>query len=300
MYEITPTLKLFNLNPPFPGYNNFLGAYLFCGEQKAIIDVGPRAVIPGLISKLKQLGINPEEIDYIILTHIHIDHAGGIGTAVKEMGRARVIAHKRAIPHLIDPSLLWQASRKTLGKLALNYGEIEAVAADRIMPATDNMELDLGGDLVLEIILTPGHAPHHLSLFDRASGILIAGEAAGVCVNGTIRPATPPPFKLEETMSSIDRLISLEPRKICYGHFGCYDNAHARLRAIREQLLTWYEIISREAVSGKNTQDIFTLLRDKDGNLGYLDSLSRNEYDREYILLINSVRGIYESILKPG
>ncbi|UCH51396.1 MAG: MBL fold metallo-hydrolase, partial [Chloroflexota bacterium] len=127
VYTITPNLKLLNLQPPIPGYGKFIGAYLFCGEKNAIIDVGPKAAIPNLLVALTELNLSPNEIDYIVLTHIHIDHAGGAGTAAREMSQAKVLAHSRAIPHLVDPTTLWQNSLKTLGDIAIKYGEIEPV-----------------------------------------------------------------------------------------------------------------------------------------------------------------------------
>ena len=113
------------------------------------MDVGPKVTVPNLLSSLAKLGISPGEIDYIILTHIHVDHAGGIGTAIKEMSRAKIVASDRALSHLVDPTALWTASVKTLGELALKYGEIEPVPEDRIVAATDQMKLDLGSGLVL-------------------------------------------------------------------------------------------------------------------------------------------------------
>lgn len=253
-----------------------------------------------MLSALAKLNLSPEEIDYIVLTHIHIDHAGGVGTAIREMSRAKVLAHSRARPHLIDPSRLWEASLKTLGNMALKYGNIEPVPEDRVVVATDLMKLDLGGGLVLEIYFTPGHASHHLSLFDRANGVLIAGDTAGVCTNGAIRPTTPPPFKLEETLFSIDRLIALEPQRLCYAHFGCYNNAPERLKLIRQQLLAWQEIVSSAVKAGKNPEDILSVLREKDRNLDYLDSLARDEYSREHELLINTINGLAGSARKSG
>jgi len=277
-----------------------MGAYLFCGEKNAVVDVGPRVTVPNLLSALAALKMSPEEIDYIILTHIHIDHAGGVGTAIGEMSRAKVLAHGRARSHLIDPTMLWKASVETLGALALKYGNIEPVPEDRLVAATDLMKLDLGRGLMLEIYHTPGHAAHHLSLFDRANGVLIAGEAAGVCIDGITRLATPSPFKLEEALSSIDRLIALEPQRLCYGHFGCYDNALERLRFIRQRLVTWYEIVSSAVKAGKSSEGILAILREKDRSLDYLNSLGRNEYSRERLFLISSINGLSESVSKSG
>jgi len=253
-----------------------------------------------LLSALAELKISPDEIDYIILTHIHIDHAGGAGTALRDMPWATVLAHGQALRHLIDPAKLWEASLKTLGDLALQYGRIEPVPEDRIAAATDLMAIDLGGGLVLEAHLTPGHAAHHLSLFDRQNGVLIAGEAAGVCVNGAIRMATPPPFKLDEMLSSIDRLISLEPQTLCYGHFGCYNDAVGRLHLARSKLLAWHEVVGAVTRDGRAAEDILALLRRKDRDLDYLDALGKDAYRRERDLLINSINGLSQSVRQNG
>ena len=295
IHTISPSLKLISLQPPIPGYERFIGAYLFVGEKKAIIDPGPTSAIPNLLSALAELSISPSDIDYNILTHIHIDHAGGAGTALRDMPRAKVLAHSQAIRHLVDPTKLWEASLKTLGNLALQYGPIEPVPEDRIAAATDRMTVDLGRGLVLEVHLTPGHAAHHLSLFNRAKGILVAGEAAGVCVDGAVRMATPPPFRLEEMLSSIDRLISLQPKTLCYGHFGCYNDAVRRLHLARSKLLSWNEIVDSAVMEDKTPDDILELLRKKDRDLDYLDGLGRDAYRREHDLLINSINGLGQS-----
>ena len=294
VYDITPTLKLLDVTPPIPGYGYFIGAYLFQGKQTALIDTGPRSSLPNLFKALTRLGISPLAIDYIILSHIHLDHTGGVGTAIKEMSNARVVAHSRAKSHLIDPTALWQASLKTLGDIAIQYGEPEPVPEHRIIIAKDQMKLELGGELTLELYLTPGHAAHHLSVFHRASGIAIAGEAAGVCVNGQVRPTTPPPFKMGETLASIDKLIQLQPQKLCYLHFGCFDNAVERLKRYREKLLLWHKLVNNAARSGKTPEDIFTLLRKEDPELNYLDTMSQDEYAREAGLLINGIVGLTE------
>jgi glyoxylase-like metal-dependent hydrolase (beta-lactamase superfamily II) len=300
-YAITPTLTLIDTQPPIPGQTTrFLGTYLIRSEKTTIVDIGPKAALPNLLAALPQLGVHAEDINYIVLTHIHIDHAGGTGTALQAIRNAQVLAHSRARPHLIDPSALWEGSLKTLGELAIKYGAIEPVPEEKIISVTDTMELDLGRSLVLEIYLTPGHAAHHLSIFERASDVLIAGEAAGVCIDGMVRPATPPPFKLEDTLSSIDKLIRLQPQKICYGHFGCYDNGLARLKRYREQMLHWYEIVTSAVGEGKSQDEIFTILRENDNELRYLDGLDKDQYESEYGFISNSIKGLAGSALVSG
>ena len=249
---------------------------------------------------LAELNISPEKIDYIVLTHIHIDHAGGLGAVLKQMVNASVIVHERGIDHLVDPTMLWEASVKTMGDTAIKYGEPEPVPRDRLTAATDGMKVDLGQGTVLEIYLTPGHALHHMSIYDRANKLLIAGEAAGTCSNGFIRPSTPPPFKLEIALASIDKLLALKPQKMCYGHFGCYDHAVERLQSMRQKLLDWYDIARSTVKAGGNAEDILTLLRQKDPDLYYLAGLDNDTYTKECSALIRSIKGIMGAASKAN
>jgi glyoxylase-like metal-dependent hydrolase (beta-lactamase superfamily II) len=289
---ITPNIRLLHLLPPIPGYSKFIGPYLLSGEQNAIVDIGPTTALPALLSALEKVEIKAEDINYILFTHIHIDHAGGAGAAAKAMPNAKVLAHSRARAHLVDPATLWEASLKVLGDYAVKSGPLEPVPENRLIDASDGMKLDLGRGLVIEVYVTPGHAVHHLSFFEPSDSVLLAGEAAGVCINGKLRVATPPPFKLEVTLSSIDKLVELRPQKICYSHFGCYDDGVGRLKLYRKKLLEWHELIGFEARMGKNPEEILTSLRKKDVDLGYLEELEADVYAREISLIHNSIRGI--------
>ncbi len=248
--------------------------------------------MPGLLAALEQADIKPGKVDYIILTHIHLDHAGGTGSLLKSLPNATVVAHSRARSHLIDPNKLWEASLSTLGDLALKYGQMEPVPAERILVADEGMKITLGEELELEVCLTPGHAVHHLSLFEKTSGMLFAGEAAGACINGGLRPATPPPFKLEEALASLDKLIILKPENICYGHFGCYGDGLKRLKSYREKLLRWHAVVNSQASKGTDPEEIFSIMRGLDSDLKYLDTLDKDEYQREFKLVVNSIYGL--------
>ena len=290
--EITPDLTLLSSRPTLAGFEDFIGSYLFHSEKKVLVDVGPKAAIPGLLAVLSQAGVHLDEIDYIILTHLHMDHAGGIGQAIKEMKNARVLAHPRAYNHLVDPAVLWKASQETLGGLALRYGNIEPVPENRIIVAEDGMKLDLGKGLVLEIYLTPGHAPHHLCVFDRKEGILLAGDTAGVYMDGFLRPGTPPPFRFHDYITSLDRMIALKPAKLGYAHFGCYDNAVAKLQAVKAQTILWYEIAQSGVKEGKTAEEIIELIGKKDKTIDKLNALDKIIFQRDHTLIINTVRGL--------
>ena len=291
---------MLDLQPPISGYNRFIGSYLVTGDKTALIDPGPASAMPGLLAALEKAGINPNAVDYIILTHIHLDHAGGTGSLLKALPNAAVVAHSRARSHLIDPTTIWQASLRTLGGLALQYGQIEPVPEGRITVAEEGMNIALGENLELEIYLTPGHAAHHLSLFEKNGSLLFAGEAAGACINGCLRPATPPPFKMGEALASLDKLIDLKPELICYGHFGCYDKGLERLKSYRDKLLRWHEIVNSQVQKGTDPEAIFSVMKGLDGDLDYLDKLDKAEYQREFKLIINSIYGLAGLVRRGG
>jgi glyoxylase-like metal-dependent hydrolase (beta-lactamase superfamily II) len=292
IYRVTP--HLITLFPwiPITGYENYVSPYLCFGEKVALVDIGPRAAIPSLLQAIDEAGFHPENIDYIILTHIHIDHAGGIGTAIKEMKNARVVAHSRAHHHLIDPTVIWKASLDTLNELAVNYGQIEPVPAERLVVAEEGMKIDLGSGLTLEILMTPGHATHHLSIFEPKERVLLAGDAVGSCPNGVIKLSTLAPFYMEDYLSSLDKMIALNPEKLAYAHGGCYDGAMERLKGNKEKLLLWYDTARMEAAAGKSPEEIVEVLRTKDESLSYLNDPNASDYQRNYSQLVKSMKGL--------
>jgi len=294
--HISSKITLIDVNPPIPGFDNFIASYLLHGEKKALVDVGPTCGIPSLLATLRQIPVRTEDIEYIVLSHIHLDHAGGIGAAMKAFPYAKLIVHPRGRIHLVDPSRLWRSSLETLGETAVQYGSLEPVSEERIIPAEDGMILDLGGESRWEIYFTPGHASHHISLFNKQEKLLIAGEAGGICANDIFRVTTPPPFKLDELLGSIDKLLALRPERICYAHFGCYDGAVERLQRIRNKTLLWYSIISEEASRGRTDEELLEIMKQKDSDLSYLDSLGSSYYKREYDLLFNCIRGMAMAI----
>ena len=191
------------------------------------MDVGPKASVGQLLEGLETLGIR--KLDFIFLTHIHIDHAGGTGILVNRFPETKVICHEAGIEHLINPKRLWEGSKKVLGDLAIRYGEIVPVTRERILPPE---KFTMNG---LRVIKTPGHAAHHQSLVFK--DYLFAGEAGGVYFDcgrePYLRPATPPKFILEEAVGSIDKILEVEAREICYAHFGIHRDAGEMLRRHR-------------------------------------------------------------------
>jgi glyoxylase-like metal-dependent hydrolase (beta-lactamase superfamily II) len=205
------------LSPPIKGFQGFICCWIYRNKSTFLIDPGPAVTITSLIAALDELCIR--NLDYILLTHIHVDHAGGIGDLADRFPDTPIVCHSSAISHLIDPERLWKGTVKTLGETGRAYGKIKPVPANQLIEVK---HLDVKG---VKAIPTPGHAPHHVSFI--ADQYLFAGETGGVRLllpsgQTYLRPATPPRFFLETSLSSIDKLITTSPENICYGHYGMY------------------------------------------------------------------------------
>jgi glyoxylase-like metal-dependent hydrolase (beta-lactamase superfamily II) len=282
---MNPTL--IEIKQSVPGFERFIGSWVFQGEHNVVIDVGPSNSVRGLIGSLSTMGI--DRVDWVLLTHIHIDHAGGLADFLAHFSSAKAICHDKAVKHLVDPSRLWAGTKKTLGALSEHYGPIRPVPPESLVP---HHEAALEG---LDIIETPGHAAHHLSFIYK--GHLMAGEAGGVYFttpnSAYLRPATPPVFILHQFVESIDRLLTRENLPICYAHFGQAQNSHPMLKRARDQLILWERLIQEEIASGEEhaVERCMETLLSKDPELGTFESLGSEVQERERFFMANSVKG---------
>ena len=294
LYHPCDRLHLLALNPVIEGFDDFIGIWFYEGPPRVLVDVGPSATASQLLAALTRIGI--DRLDYILLTHMHIDHAGGLAEISAAFPQTPVVGHPRGLPHVADPSRLWAGSLKTLGATAEAYGPIAAVPADRLLAADDL------NDPRIQVIFTPGHAPHHISY--RVDRLLFAGEAGGVCLatapgHDFMRPATPPRFRMEIALESLAALIELPPSKICYSHFGLWENARGQLKQHRQQLLRWRSIVAEEvprhAVGQAQAPCLQRLLRE-DPRLQAFHQLPTPARRREMGFLKNSLRGFIEAL----
>lgn len=281
---------LIELRQDRPGFDRFIGSWLCPYDKTVVIDVGPSRSVTKLIESLSVLGIR--EVDFVLLTHIHMDHAGGLAQFLDHFPMARAVCHSKAISHLVDPSKLWLGSQKTLGDLAEAYGPIRPVKKERLIPHT---EARVEG---IDIIETPGHAPHHLSFIIQEN--LFAGEAGGIYLPGKdweyLRPATPPVFFLKEFLGSIDRLLTAKDLPVCYAHFGRADRSHLMLKRERAQLLLWETVLREEITKGDHRlmeRGMGRLLAE-DPELKAFKAMSSADQDREKFFIGNSIKGYLE------
>jgi glyoxylase-like metal-dependent hydrolase (beta-lactamase superfamily II) len=203
------------------GHDGLTAAFVLGGEKTALIETGPKSTVENVLRGLEDSKV--ERLDYIVVTHVHLDHAGAAGTLAERWPDATVAVHEVGAPHLVDPSKLWKSAARIYGDdMERLWGGIDAVPEERIVALADGDKIDLGGR-VLQAFDTPGHAYHHHAFLDQATGGLFAGDALGVLLSdvGLIRPATPPPeFNLDAAVDSIERIRSLEPASVWLTHFG--------------------------------------------------------------------------------
>lgn len=278
-----------------PGFNRFIGSWVLVGDINMVVDVGPSNSVNRLIESLMAMEI--DRVDYILITHIHIDHAGGLGHLLDHFPMAKAICHEKGIRHLADPSKLWAGSLKTLGEVAESYGPLKPAKQEMLIPHTEANIKDM------KVIETPGHAPHHISF--SYQGSLFAGEAAGnyCTLSGKeyLRPATPPIFLLEECLSSVDKLLALEEMPMYYGHFGMGESSHRLLKRFRDQLLRWNDMVKEEIAAGDSNlpERCLESLLKKDPDLETFALMDPDTQMRERFFLSNSVRG-YLGYLKEN
>ncbi len=203
--------------------------YLLQQDQEvAIIETGTFHSIPNVLSVMSELGIGYEQIKYIIPTHIHLDHAGGVSGMMELFPHARLIVHPRGARHMVDPSRLISGSIAVYGEEAFHrlYGEIKPVDANRIDIAEDLDRFSLAGRDLL-FIDTPGHAKHHFCIFDETSRGFFTGDTFGLSYpgmkdrrHGLVPTTTPIDFNPEALIKSVDRLLDFEPERMYLTHFG--------------------------------------------------------------------------------
>lgn len=229
--EIAPGVHLFDTRYLRPGHT---ATFIVIDDgHAAFVDCGVSANVPDLLAALDHLGVAPDAVDWMIATHVHLDHAGGAGTLMKALPRARLAVHPSGAPHLIDPGKLEQGVRAIYGDdfFDREYAPLEAVDGERVIETPDAAAITLAGR-ELRIIHTPGHAWHHQSILDDSTGTLIAGDAFGVSYDEQgggddrlVMPVVPPPqFKPEVYKASVNRIVDLQPERVALTHFGVIDD----------------------------------------------------------------------------
>jgi glyoxylase-like metal-dependent hydrolase (beta-lactamase superfamily II) len=294
-HKILENLFLVDLDLPLPRFSSFFSSWIIKkGDRGIIIDPGPSTTINILRNALREIGI--KGIDYVLLTHIHLDHAGGCGDLIKDYPDSVIFCHPQAVTHLVDPVNLWRGSLKVLGDLATTYGQPSPVNKERICPEGDIV----WKDCIIQSLETPGHASHHLCFFFK--NLVFAGDVAGISLPSGdkhyIRPATQSPFRPDIALQSISLVIERRPQLICYGHYGLLEDAVTMLRMAKEQIQFWLTIIQDRKIKGLNLdeEEIFAKILAKDSHLSTFYHLESNIQKREATSIKNSIKGMVKFI----
>jgi glyoxylase-like metal-dependent hydrolase (beta-lactamase superfamily II) len=234
---------------------NFLGhpdiiatAVLHGTAGVALVDPGPSTSLATLRAGLEQKGIAPRDVRQLLLTHIHLDHAGAAGTLARENPELEVFVHERGAPHLADPSKLLASASRLYGQdMDRLWGEILPVPADRLRILAGGERITAAGR-TLDVAYTPGHAWHHVSYFDPSSGIAFVGDTAGIRrgSGAYVMPAAPPPdIDLEAWRSSEQRILEWGPDTLFLTHFGAFQGARQHFQSLMDRLVEWNRIVRR-------------------------------------------------------
>lgn len=289
--QIQENLHLIDIDQALEGFRKFISAWLYrIGGSTILVDPGPASTIPYLAEQLKRTGVG--RVDQVLLTHIHLDHAGGTGQLLRHFPEARVNCHPRGIPHMVAPQRLWEESKKVLGKVAEAYGEMAPVPEASIVW----QERIPVGDSLVEAVETPGHAAHHVSY--RVGDLLFAGEVGGVYVpldaGLYCRPATPPPFQHGTFRDSIARIAALDVSLVCLGHYGCRQDVAGLFERARRQLDFWVDTVEKHLRTKREPfeEAVLADLIANDPNMAGWHSMPDDIRAREQNFCFNSIRGI--------
>ncbi|HLK45006.1 MAG TPA: MBL fold metallo-hydrolase, partial [Acidimicrobiales bacterium] len=246
---VAPTVLadgVLELDTMLGGWSKVTAGYLLTGERPVLVETGSQSSVPTLLASLEAIGLGADDLCGVVVTHIHLDHAGGVGDVAAAFPNATVYVHEKGARHLADPTRLVSSAAMVYGDLLDSlYGRLTPTAAERLHVLEDLEEVDLGNGRTLCAIDSPGHAKHHLGLHDSQSGILFAGDAVGVRLPdvGVLRPATPPPdFDLHQARTSLRRFAERSPSGIALAHYGLLDDAVGLLAEADEVLVSWAEV----------------------------------------------------------
>jgi glyoxylase-like metal-dependent hydrolase (beta-lactamase superfamily II) len=258
---------VFQIDTRMAGYQGITAGYLIRGSRPCLVETGTAASAPVVRRALAALGVGSGDLASVVVTHIHLDHAGGAGDIAAAYPRAEVVVHQQGARHLADPRLLMAGAEMAFGEdLDRLFGRLSPVPADRIRALDDTGVVDLGDGRRLDSHYSPGHARHHVGLIDSGSGDLYVGDAAGVYLpdTGDLRPATPPPdFDLDAALESLARFRALRPARLLFSHYGPAPEVPVILDRAAEEITLWVEGTRQARRAGADLDHAVAMVREQ-------------------------------------
>jgi glyoxylase-like metal-dependent hydrolase (beta-lactamase superfamily II) len=263
------------------GWQRVTAGYLIEGPAPVLIETGSQTSVPVVLEALGALGIGRDDLAGIVVTHIHLDHAGGVGDVAAAFPRATVYVHEKGARHLADPSRLVASAAQVYGPLLDSlYGRLDPTPQERIHVLADGEEIEIGPGRSLAAVDSPGHAKHHVGLHDSDSGILFVGDAVGVRLPdvGVLRPSTPPPdFDLDQALHSLHRFAERRPSSLALAHYGLLPDPADTLAEAEGMLRQWAETAELAYRAGEEIAD--ALARRFDPPAGVVTDEHREKFE---------------------
>ena len=259
--------EVYQIDTRMAGYRQITAGYLIRADRPCLVETGTAPSAPVVRDALASLGVGPGDLATVVVTHIHLDHAGGVGDIATMFPAAEIVVHQRGARHLADPTRLMNSAREVYGSaLEVFFGELKPTPAGRIRAVEERGSVDLGGGRSLDSHYSPGHAKHHVGLIDSASGDLYVGDAAGVFIQETrdLRPASPPPdFDLPVALDSLRLFAALAPTRLLFSHFGPVDDVAPTLERSAEELNVWVEETRHARAAALDLEHTVAMVRER-------------------------------------
>lgn len=242
------------------GQAGTVGVFLIKGPKITLVDCGYATSYQTVLDGIKEVGVVPSEVRYLIPTHVHLDHAGAAGRLLKEMPNAEVITQEKGTPHLVDPRRLIESSTRVFGREIMElYGLPEPIPADRVTSFGEEMSLDLGGGMSATLIHTPGHAPHQLSMMLDNPKALLTADAVGITYPDmrTVIPTTPPPsFDPNLLVATVGELVQTDPKSLLVPHFGAREDVDSVFEDTSVKVKEWVRAVEGMRNAKKGLDEI--------------------------------------------
>lgn len=298
--------EVYEIDTRMAGYSGITAGYLIRSDRPCLVEPGTSGSAPTVQRALEELGIGPDDLATVVVTHIHLDHAGGVGDIARMYPNAEIVVHEKGARHLADPSRLMRSARMVYGDmLDTLFGELKPTEASRIRAVEEAGVIDLGGGRRLETHYSPGHAKHHIGLLDSLSGDLYVGDAAGVYIPETadVRPATPPPdFDLDTALASLEKFRSLGAQRLLFAHYGPVDAVNETLERSAEELRIWVDAVRDAHDQGMDLDHAVAAVKERTaGRYKALGPDADPELAEKYEVLssaVSNVSGIIHSLSK--
>lgn len=287
--------EVYEIDTLMGGHEGITAGYLIRSDRPCLVETGTALSAPTVVDSLTALGIGPEDLATVVVTHIHLDHAGGVGDIAEAFPRAQVVVHERGARHLVDPTKLVASAHRVFGPVMDElFGDLKPTDAERVVALGEVGAIDLGGGRRLEAFYAPGHASHHVGLLDPSTGDLYTGDAAGVYIPEAdeLRPATPPPdFDLDLALASMDRMRQIAPARLLFAHYGPVGEVDSALERSEGVLRRWVDMV-REARSMQMDLDHAVAMVRERTPISFLDATTMAERDATWEFLSSTAANV--------